>query len=181
MRLIVLGLVFSVFFYPLKVYSESLPIGGQIETENPQNIPDELEIITEQIRLNPNNAQAYEARAKVYFQRSEYQKAIEDYNQAIKLDPNNAHTYNYRGTAYYWLEHYQRSLEDYNQAIKLNPDLAIAYYNRGYVYQKLGDKKAALQDFKQGANLSQQQGDLDTYNQALEMIRELEESMNNEQ
>ncbi len=135
----------------------------------------EIDAFSEMIRLNPNDAQAYQKRGKIYAAREFYNQAIEDYNQSLTLDPNNYHTYNYRGTAYYRLENYQQALADYNQAISLNPDFALAYYNRGYVRQKLADKQGAIDDFRQGANLSLQQGDQETYQQALEIIKNLEQ------
>lgn len=134
----------------------------------------EIDTLNQRIRSNPNDAEAFQKRGIIYAYKEDYQNAIEDYNKALLLAPNNAQTYNYRGTAYYWLKNYQQALEDYNQAIRLNPEFALPYYNRGYVYQKLGDLQGAIQDFQEGANLSLKQGDLNSYQQALELIKDLE-------
>ena len=136
---------------------------------------DELEGVEQAIRANPNDAAAYQKRGIIRSHSQEdFPGAIEDFNRAIRLDPNNAETYNYRGTAYFWLKNYKQALEDYNQALRLDPNLVLAYYNRGYVRKQFGDRQGAIEDFRQGASLSRQQGDMKTYQQALEVIEELE-------
>ncbi|WP_013321109.1 tetratricopeptide repeat protein [Gloeothece verrucosa] len=139
-----------------------------------QGSSSEIEMLNERINNNPNDAEAFQKRGAIYAYNEDYQKALEDYNEALNLDPNNALSYNYRGTAYYWLLNYQQALADYNQAIRLNPDLAVAYYNRGYVHQKLKDIPSAINDFQQGADLSLKQGDTQSYQEALEMIKNLQ-------
>ncbi|ACK69390.1 Tetratricopeptide TPR_2 repeat protein [Gloeothece citriformis PCC 7424] len=140
-----------------------------------QNNADEIEMLSELIRDNPDDAYAYLQRGAIYAANEDYQKAIQDYNQSLTLDSNNAQAYNYRGTAYYWLENYQQALEDFNQALSLKPDVALLYYNRAYVRQKLGDKQGAIEDFKQGADISLKQGDTETYQKAMELIKDLEQ------
>lgn len=135
----------------------------------------EFEVVEQAIRTNALDAETYQRRGIIRsYSEQDYQGAIEDYSKSLNLDPDNAETYNYRGTAYFRLGNYQKALLDFDRAIGLKPDLAVAYYNRGYVRQELGDKKGAIEDFRQGATLSQQQGDTDTYQQALEIIRKLE-------
>lgn len=140
---------------------------------------DQLEAVEKAIRANPNDAEAYRTRGLIRSHSQEdFPGAIEDFSRAIELDPNNpnnAETYNYRGTSYFWLEDYQKALADYDRAIQLNPNLAIAYYNRGYVRLELKDKRGAMKDFEKGASLSKAEGDMDSYNAALELIQELKQ------
>jgi tetratricopeptide (TPR) repeat protein len=55
------------------------------------------------IRLDPNNAQAFNNRGNAYADKREYDRAIRDYDQAIGLDPNNALAFFNRGRAK-WLK-----------------------------------------------------------------------------
>lgn len=138
---------------------------------------DELEGVEKAIRANPNDANAYMHRGMIRSHSQEdFPGAIADFSRVIELDPNRAEAYNYRGTSYFWLKKFRQALEDYNQAIRLDPKLTIAYYNRGYVRIELGDKKGAIADFRQGAALSKQEGDMMSYEQALEIIQDLEQS-----
>lgn len=156
----------------LSVYPRSLNNSEGNIAQPPLN---ELEAVEQLIRANPQDAGAYQKRGVIRsYSENDFQGAIEDYNKSIDLDPDNAETYNYRGTAYFRLKNYQQALLDYDRAISLNADFALAYYNRGYVRKQLGDTRGAIEDFERGANLSQQQGDTDTYKEALEVIRELQ-------
>lgn len=137
---------------------------------------DELEGVEKRIRENPNDAGAYLHRGLIRSHSQEdFQGAIADFSKAIELNPNLAEAYNYRGTSYFWLEKYQQALDDYSQALRLDPNLTIAYYNRAYVRIELGDKKGAIADFQRGAELSKKEGDTMSYEQALEIIRGLEQ------
>ncbi len=136
---------------------------------------DELAAVEKTLHDDPNNAAAYQHRGLIRSHSQEdFTGAIEDFSQAIRLDPK-AETYNYRGTSYFWLGMHQKALEDYNQAIQLDPNLAIAYFNRAYAKLELKDKLGAIADFRQGAMLSQQQGDLFSHQQALELIEDLKQ------
>lgn len=136
---------------------------------------DELEGVEKKIRANPNDAEAYLHRAMIRSHSQEdFQGAIADFNKVIQLDPNRAEAYNYRGTSYFWLKDYQKAMADYNQAIRLAPNLALAYYNRAYVRLEMGDKQGAIADFQQGATLSKKEGDMMSYDQAQQMIQDLQ-------
>ncbi|KOP25458.1 hypothetical protein AMR41_17020 [Hapalosiphon sp. MRB220] len=97
-----------------------------------------------------------------------------DYTQAIKINPNDADTYNNRGISRRKLEDNQGAIADYTQAIKIDPKNANAYYNRGIVHRNLGEKQSAIADFQKAAELYQQQGKNDDYQDAINQIRKLQ-------
>ena len=135
----------------------------------------EILAYNEAIRLNPNFFEAYYNRGIVRYELGDKQAAIEDYNQAININPNLAHAYNNRGAVRYELEDKQAAIADFNQALKINPNYADAYYNRGNAYATLGDKFQAISDFQQAAKIYQQQGNNETYQDALNRIRKLQQ------
>ncbi|MBG1259638.1 tetratricopeptide repeat protein [Nostoc sp. BAE] len=63
-----------------------------------------------------------------------------------------------------------RAIEDFNQAIKINPNLAEAYYNRGSVRFNLGDKQGAIADLQKAADLFQQEGKTQDYQDAIAIV-----------
>ena len=128
----------------------------------------------EAIRLNPDDAQAYYNRAIAYYDRGNLDKAIADYQIAIDLNPDDAEAYYNRGLVYYQQGDLDKAIADYQIAIDLNPDDPDAYYNRGLAYRQQENNRQALESFRQAAELYQQQGKQEDYQDALERIRELE-------
>jgi tetratricopeptide (TPR) repeat protein len=127
------------------------------------------------IKINPNYAKAYYNRGVVRKELGDKPGAIDDYNLAIKFNPNYAEPYYNRGNARYELGDKQGAIDDYNQAIKIDPNYADAYYNRGNARSALGDNFQAISDFQQAAQLYQQQGNNEDYQDALNRIRELQQ------
>ncbi len=71
------------------------------------------------------------------FEKSKYDKSIEDFSKAIELNPSYP-TYFGRGKIYKKLKHYPEAIEDFSKAIELNEKFADAYQNRGIIYCELG-------------------------------------------
>ena len=71
------------------------------------------------IRLNPQNAKAYNNRGVSYHELSEYNRAIYDYDEAIRLDPEYAKAYNNRGLTYQSLGKVEEAERDFQKAKEL--------------------------------------------------------------
>jgi tetratricopeptide (TPR) repeat protein len=83
------------------------------------------------VRIDPNDAEAYNNRAWAYYYKDDYNRAIEDFTKSILLDPNNARTFVFRGIAYFEDDcDYDSAIADYNQSIRLNPNDAWVHYCR---------------------------------------------------
>jgi tetratricopeptide (TPR) repeat protein len=102
---------------------------------------------TEAIRLDPNNAAAYNERGAALHQSAEYNRALEDFNQAIRLNPNSAETYIKRGDTYYFLRDFIHAVEDYTRAIQLDPQNKYAYMERAWAYQFQAEYDPAIEDY----------------------------------
>lgn len=135
-----------------------------------------MEQLNQAIRDNPDHVEAYLQRGLARNHLENYQGAIADFSEVIRIQPKNLDAYNYRGTIYYHLGEYQKALADYNQALKLSTEFPILFYNRGYVRRELGDLEGAIADFQRGASLSQAQGDLVTYQEAVKIINQLQQT-----
>ncbi|PSB53984.1 hypothetical protein C7B67_00730 [filamentous cyanobacterium Phorm 6] len=124
------------------------------------------------LRINPKYAGAYLNRGVVRSSLEDKQGAIVDYNEALRINPNYTHAYNNRGVVRNDLGDKQGAITDYNEALRINPNYAEAYYNRGLARRDLGDKQGALSDYQKAADLYQQQGKKDDYQDALNRIRQ---------
>ena len=102
---------------------------------------------TQSIRLNPDDADAYNNRGIAKSKLGQHFAAIADYDIAIRLNPDDADTYYNRGIAKDDLGQHFAAIADYDIAIRLKPDDATAYNNRGIAKSKLKQYLAAIADF----------------------------------
>lgn len=77
-----------------------------------------------------------------YFQRGEYQKAVEAYTEYLKLEPTHIKSLYNRGRAYEELKQYDKALADFHKVVKEDPlnvnaylSIASDYYYRQRDYQ----------------------------------------------
>jgi len=105
------------------------------------------------IRLSPDDAPAFSARAIAYELKGQYGRAIEDIGQIIRLNPNSASAFNNRGVAYQHTGQYDRSIQDLDQAIRIDPASAMAFSNRGNAYQLKGQYDRAIADYDQAIRI----------------------------
>ena len=126
------------------------------------------------LRINPNFVEAYHNRGLVRRNLGDKQGSLADYNEALRINPNYAEAYNSRGNVRSDLGDNQGAITDFNQALRINANDAFVYRNRGIVRLNLGDKQGAIQDFQKAAELFQERGFTKNYQNALDVIRQLE-------
>jgi tetratricopeptide (TPR) repeat protein len=103
------------------------------------------------LKLNPNNAVAYQERAGVRFSLSDRIGAIADLDQALRLDPQLALAYAYRGVYRAASGNQSGAQADVEQALRLDPSSGRAA--RGIVRWYGGDRAGAQTDFDQALSV----------------------------
>lgn len=108
--------------------------------------------LDEAIRLNPNDALAYNNRGIIWREKREIDNAIVDFTEAIRINPQprsdtaasgNINVYTNRGLAWQAKEELDRALADFDEAIKLDARDVGAWYRRAEVrIQKEQDEQA---------------------------------------
>ena len=106
-------------------------------------------LLTELIRRNPRDAEAYMNRGSAQTSLGEVELGISDFTTAIRLDPKLAAAWYNRGTSLTHVSRYDSAIADFTQAIRLQPDFALAYCNRGLAEIELGRYDEALADYTQ--------------------------------
>ncbi len=101
---------------------------------------------SEAIRLNPQQASAYNNRANAWYQKTDYDRAIADYSEVLRLEPNSADVFRNRGDSWQGKKDYERAIADYDQTIRLDPKNAGAFNNRAGAKHRKGDAKGAEAD-----------------------------------
>lgn len=99
------------------------------------------------LKIQPNDAQAYNNIGNVYNEQGQNCEAIAAYEKALSLRPDYAEAFYNKGNAHKTLEDFDKAVTAYKAAIIHNPKYAQAFYNLGVVQQKLGDPKAAVKSY----------------------------------
>lgn len=117
-----------------------------------------LESLTEVIRRNPNDPEAYNTRGTVYARIGEFSDAIADFTKAIQLDPKNTTAYTNRALALRQTKRNDLALADFDRAIESNPNHAPAYIGRANLLRAQGRLDQALSDLDQAIRLNPEGG-----------------------
>ena len=127
-------------------HSDALHLLGVVaaQTGNAQRA---VELITQAITLNPNNAAFYSNRGNALKDLNQPDAAVESYEKAIALKPDYAEAYYNRGDALKDLRQLSAAIESYDRAVAVNPYYAKAYSNRGNALMELGRLEAAIVSF----------------------------------
>jgi len=145
--------------------NSTLPYGNRANYLREQNRMDEaLEDYAKVVSLDPNAEQAYNSRARLYFDNAktttDLQNALENYNQAIRLAPNNGEFYVNRGATYARLGDITNAIKDMTNGINIKPDHAVGYLNRSVMYNQQGNYPKALEDIESYLKLSPYNADM---------------------
>lgn len=83
-----------------------------------------------------------------YLYSSQFEEAIEQFDQSIRLDSQNHEAYFYRGCAKYNIFQKEDAVNDYLKTIELNPEYLQTYFNLGLYYRSINDHDMACYYFK---------------------------------
>ena len=91
---------------------------------------------------------AYIGRGQHYYEKDDYDRAIEDFNRAIPYQPSYVQlAYGNRANAYAMKGDTDRAIDSYSVAISLDKNYSAAYTGRGLLYEKTGETDKARDDY----------------------------------
>ncbi|MFH1520768.1 MAG: AAA family ATPase [Candidatus Micrarchaeota archaeon] len=103
---------------------------------------------------NPTDAKTYYQMGNDYYEKGDYDKAIENYNMAILLNPVFSEAYFNRALSYYQLKNFDKSTADYTKSMELDPQNPIIYNNRGDAFYRKQDFQSAIKDYDKAITLN---------------------------
>ena len=103
---------------------------------------------------NPTDAKTYYQMGNDYYEKGDYDKAIENYNMAILLNPVFSEAYFNRALSYYQLKNFDKSIADYTKSMELDPQNPIIFNNRGDAFYRKQDFQSAVKDYDKAIQLN---------------------------
>ncbi|MBX9669625.1 MAG: protein kinase [Candidatus Obscuribacterales bacterium] len=116
--------------------------------------PADINSLTQAINQNPNDAESYFSRAKLYADDGQSREALSDLNMAIGIQPNFYLALKHRARIHTNLKEYQKAIADATAAIALFPKLEMAYIERARTYWYLHDYENAIKDCSKSLELN---------------------------
>lgn len=136
----------------LSTVSAPSEVQSQILDSLSREQADELRKLNDRIIDDPEDAEAYEARGRIFYSAKEFDNAIEDFTKVIELGCGRHNTYWYRGYSYRQKGMTEEGFQDYTKSLELQ-ETAIAYNNRGAIYSDKKEYKNAIADFERAIEL----------------------------
>ncbi|MCU0819413.1 MAG: tetratricopeptide repeat protein, partial [Beijerinckiaceae bacterium] len=127
----------------------SLSMPSVAEIDDPSNAPAQqanIGSLTDVIRRNPNDPQAYNTRGVAFARSGRFGEAVTDFTRAIQLNPDYAAAYTNRGLAHRQAGRNAEALGDFNRAIQADGRYYPAYLARGNLSRVQGNLGQAISD-----------------------------------
>jgi len=107
----------------------------------------EVSLWEDVIEKSPMKARGYNGLGLAYFNKNQYDKAIEEFAHAIALHPSYGVAFNNIGNAFYRRGLYGQALEAQTRAVSLEPKNPVFHYNRGLTYAATGAYELAIEEY----------------------------------
>ncbi len=117
------------------------------------DFPRAIANLDEAIRLDPNDARAYNVRGNAWDEIGGFDNALADYDEAIRIDPGNSIFFHDRAIMWYRKGDLDSALVDLDRAIRLNASDPNIYCDRGLIWYEKGSHPRAVADFDQASKL----------------------------
>ena len=113
-----------------------------------------VEVFTAALRANPQDAEAYQQRARAYLELGKVNDALQDAEAAVRYEPEDAECYLVRGAALVKTRQFDPAIADLTRYLKEEdtytsggPRASRALYWRGLAYAGQGEIRRAVRDY----------------------------------
>jgi tetratricopeptide (TPR) repeat protein len=132
---------------------ELAPARKPPEQSETDKLRQEAEKQSQAIAKNPNDAEAYYQRGRLYNRLKEFPKARDDFDRAIALKADHFEAHHHRGHAHEGLGEAHKAIDDFSAALRGQPQNAHLYYARGRNYSRLKEYAKAMKDLNRALEL----------------------------
>lgn len=120
--------------------------------DNDVNVCDQA--LTQDALTRKERAATHVNRGILHMQRSEFQKAMDDFDAALNYNPRLGEAFANRGATLIQMGQYDRAITELNKAMQFKLDEpARTYFNRAVAHEELKEMGAAYRDYRKAAEL----------------------------
>ena len=148
---------------------------AQLEQERQQREEIEPRLLA-QLEEEKRQREQAEHQLRVQLEQERQQREEIERCFPAQLEEERAEDYYRQGLEKGKRGNYREAIKDFTEALHLNSNSAKAYKYRGLAYSKLRENQAAIEDFQKAAELYRQQEVNEDYQDALDRIRNLKDS-----
>jgi tetratricopeptide (TPR) repeat protein len=113
-----------------------------------------IEELTETVRLDPANVDAFRERAALALRRGDARRAVDDFSEALRLQPGLAAAHLGRGQAHLRLGRVEQAINDFSEAARVAPWDWQPWYRRGVARVARKEHEQAVADFTEAIRLA---------------------------
>jgi lipoprotein NlpI len=161
LRLILLSIAFLVFGEASSAQSNDDAKKCAAEAER-NNFDLSIDYCTQAIQSDVLSDQELAAvfnnRGLAYYNKKDYERAVQDYDQALRLGLKDADLLYRRGLVYLENNDYTRAIQDFDEALKLNAEHVAVLQKRGWAYESKKDYDQAIRDYDRAISLQPTDG-----------------------
>ncbi|HTI47164.1 MAG TPA: type IV pilus biogenesis/stability protein PilW [Casimicrobiaceae bacterium] len=117
-------------------------------TNTPPAQPEQAPVKAQEATL-PQRAQQHADLAAGYYERGQFDVALQELAEAQRLDPSNARVYNVYGLVYTMMGDNKKAEESFRQALSLAPNDSEIHHNWGVFLCATGRAREAIPEFDQ--------------------------------
>jgi tetratricopeptide (TPR) repeat protein len=118
-----------------------------------------VDAFREVVRLEPDDASAWDDLGLAYGGLRQYDQAIHAYQEVIRLQPEDDDAWYNLGNTYSDLRQYDQAVRAYKEAIRLKPDNTAAWINLGIAYSDLRQYDQAIHAYQEAIRLKPEDDD----------------------
>ncbi len=116
------------------ISTEDGTLRGWVETDRVLPLEKGTEYFSGKIAANPKDAQAYQARGRIWIEKEDWERALADLDAAIRLAPADARSHHLRALVNLQEQELDKAITGFSEAIRLDPGFAVAYRDRGLAF-----------------------------------------------
>jgi tetratricopeptide (TPR) repeat protein len=129
--------------------AEALIVRAELQPKLDKRLPD----LDEAVRIAPNLAQAFRARAIVRADLGKLADALTDLNKALEIDPKHTPTHEIKALVLGRLKRYDEALVALDQARQLSPESVFPLMQKARIHAQQANLKAALHELDEALKL----------------------------